>query len=344
MTSPRPSLAVATPAAACGLALLLTLALTWALAPAPAWAEEHMRAPRATRLILQWYPQAQFTGYYVALEKGFYRDEGLAMTILPGGPDRPVTDYLDSGQADFGTMFLSTAVQKRAQGVPLVNVGQIGQRSALLLITRKNSGIKSVDDLNGKKVALWMGDFQLQPRALFRERHLDVTVVPQTSSMTLFLRGGVDAASAMWYNEYHTLLASGLDEDDIQPFFFHDLGYDFPEDGIYCLEKLWLSEPEICRAVVRASLKGWRWAFDHPEEALDMVMKAMDENHVAASRVHQRWMLLRMRDVIEGGGTKPPLLNPEAYAQVGKTLLDLGFIRRVPVFEQFFKGGEHAAQ
>ncbi|MGE4554171.1 MAG: ABC transporter substrate-binding protein [Desulfovibrionaceae bacterium] len=321
------------------LAALCVLAL---LAPAPARAEEHMRAPRATRLILQWYPQAQFAGYYVALEKGFYRDEGLAMTILPGGPDRPVNDYLDSGQADFGTMFLSTAVQKRSHGVPLVCVGQIGQRSALMLVTRKNSGIRTVQDLDGKKIALWMGDFQIQPRALFKANHLNVTMVPQTSSMTLFLRGGVDAASAMWYNEYHTLLASGLDEDDIQPFFFHDLGYDFPEDGIYCLEKLWKSEPETCRAVMRASIKGWEWAFGHPEETLDLVMKAMDEAHVAASRVHQRWMLLRMRDVIEGGGVKPPLLDPKAYDQVGQTLLDLGFIRRVPAYDDFFKGGEHA--
>ena len=119
--------------------------------------------------IPQWVPQAQFAGYYIAYEKGIFKKYGIDLIIIPGGPDHPPSDFLESGKADLATMWLSTAIQARARGVRLVNIGQIIQRSALMLVAKKSSGINLPEDMNGKKVGLWGADFQVQPRGFFKK-------------------------------------------------------------------------------------------------------------------------------------------------------------------------------
>lgn len=322
-----------------GLTLALTLVLT-AMTTRPALAQEE-DLKKAT-FLPQWTPQAQFAGYYVAEMLGFFRDEGVDMTILTGGPDRPVSDALESGRADFGTMFLTSAVQAVSRSIDMVNVCQVGQRSALMLVARKDAGIETVDDLNGRKVGLWAGEFQIQPRALFDQRDIQVTIVPQGSSMTLFLRGAIQASSVMWYNEYHTLLASGMDEEEIQPFFFHELGLNFPEDGIYCLRSTYERDPELAHAVARAAMRGWLWAFENPERALDIVLDRMEEARVPASRVHQAWMLEHMKEIIAPEGATLGMLDRHTYNTVATTLFDVGFIQNAPMYQTFFQGEAYA--
>ncbi|MDD5242893.1 MAG: ABC transporter substrate-binding protein, partial [Syntrophorhabdaceae bacterium] len=159
---------------------------------------------QSASFIPQWSPQAQFAGYYVALEKGIYQKYGINLNIKMGGPYSVPADLLEKGEVDFGTMWLSTAVQKRSQGVRLVNISQIVQRSALMLVAKKGRGIQKPEDINGKKVGLWRDEFRLQPLAFFKKFNLHVKIIPQSYSVNLFLRDGVDVASAMWYNEYHT--------------------------------------------------------------------------------------------------------------------------------------------
>jgi NitT/TauT family transport system substrate-binding protein len=289
-------------------------------------------------LIPHWLPQAQFAGYYVAAEKGIYRKYGLEVEMLRGGPDRPASESLQKGEADFALMMLTTALSKRAQGVKLVNIGQIVQRSTMMLVAKKSRGILHPADLNLKKVGLWGPDYQIRPRAFFQHFNLSVKVIPQGANMDLFLRGAVDAAMAMGYNEYHLLLNAGLNPEELTTFLFADYGLNFPEDGIYCREETLRAQPRLCRQFVRASLEGWRYAFAHLEEALDIVQQYQDAAHVASTRVHQKWMLTHMQAAIIPVDSPVPLgkLLSETYYQVAQVLKKGQLINHVPNYSDFY--------
>lgn len=312
--------------------------LVFSLALLPFWSRAQGTELTKVSFIPQWVPQAQFAGYYVAQEKGLYRQHHLEVGLLRGGPDWPPSELLRQGRADFGTMFLTTGISQRSRGVKLLNIAQIVQRSALMLVAKKSSGIRTPEDINGKKVGLWGEDFQGQPRAFFRRYGLTVQPIPQSATLNLFLRGGVDLASAMWYNEYHLLLNAGLDPDELTTFRFSDHGMNFPEDGIYCLEEAVRSRPETCRDFVQASIAGWKHAFAHPDEALDIVMRYVTAANVPTDRVHQKWMLERMRDIILPPGFKEPMgtLKEAAYERVAAELKKDGIIKDIPPFSQFY--------
>ncbi len=286
-----------------------------------------------------WSTQTQFAGYYVALDKGIYKKYGLDLSIISGGPDRPAADSLMNKKVDFTVLWLSTAIQRRAHGLKLVNIGQIVQKSAIMLVAKKSSGIKTSEDMNNKKVSLWGGDLAIQPRMFFREHNLKVKIIPQSTSINLFLRGGTDVASAMWYNEYHTILNSGLDPDELTTFFFQEQGLNFPEDGIYTLEETFMKDPGLSCAFVKASVEGWVYAFAHPEEAVDIVLKYMVRENIPANRMHQKWMLERMKDLItqQGATDKIGLLKQQDYELVANELRKEGLIKSIPGFQSFYR-------
>jgi NitT/TauT family transport system substrate-binding protein len=316
----------------------LAVGLLAALQPLP---EARAAEPQRAAIALQWQPQAQFAGYYMAQAKGFYREAGVDIEIIPGGPDVVASKLLSSGRAQFATLFLATGIERRAEGMPIAHLAQVVQRSALMLVVRANSGVNEPKDLDGKRVGLWDNEFQLQPRALFQRLGISPRIVAQSGSLTLFLRGGVDAASAMWYNEYHTLLASGLDPDDLRVFFYRDMDLNYPEDGLYTLDKTLAANPELCRAVAQASLKGWEYAFAHPDEAVDLVLARRREAHLSTSRAHQRFMLLRMQDVVmpaKSGDTPLGQLSRADYDRVAEALAAQGLIKARPDFNGFSRG------
>ena len=318
--------------------VILTLTILWALLGSNLMAGDSPLTHVA--FVPQWLPQAQFAGYMMAFEKGFYRDVGLDVDILRGGPANPPLEALKSDLATFCTSWVSTAVQQRAAGLKLVNLGQIVQRSAMMLIGKKSSGINTLNNLDGRRIGLWQGDFRIQPLALFKMRHLNVIEIPMYSTVNLFLKGAVDAISAMWYNEYHTILNSGFDPNELTIFFFSDYRLNFPEDGIYCLEKTFNDIPKVCESFVQASLKGWIYALDHQSETLDVVMKHADAAHTGTNRAHQMWMLARMKDLIFPNGDRSSLgkLDQKQYELVAKTLQSLGIIGSSPSFQDVYRG------
>jgi NitT/TauT family transport system substrate-binding protein len=191
--------------------------------------------------------------------------------------------------------------------------------------------------MDGKKVGLWEGDVSIPPRTLFAKHRIKVRVVRQSHTVNLFLRGGIDVTSAMWFNEYHTILNSGVDPEELNVIFLRDQGMNFIEDGIYTMEKTARKDPDLATAFVDASLEGWRYAFDHPDEALDIVIKHMREAHLPANRMHQKWMLERMRDLmmpVNPKGTLGYLLEQD-YDAVARAMQKNGLIRSYPGYNAF---------
>lgn len=288
-------------------------------------------------MIVHWRHQAQFAGYYVAKEKGIYRKHGLDMVILKGGPDCSPVTYLRDGLADFAVLWLTMAMRHQEEGKRLVHLGQVVPRSSMMLVAKKSRHIRHPSDMNGKKVGVWPGDLGIPPRAFFKAYDIEVKAVPQAYTVNLFLRGGVDVASVMWYNEYHTILNTGVDPEELDVFSLYDYGLNFPEDGLYMLETAYRENPGLAAAFARASFEGWRRAFAHPEEALDIVLRYMRDAKIPANRVHQKWMLYRMKDLISPVVEREavPRVKPSEFATVADFLFNAGMVEEPPDYGRF---------
>ncbi len=167
---------------------------------------------------------------------------------------------------------------------------------------------------------------------MFARLGIRVREVPQAYTINLFLRGGIDVASAMWYNEYHTILSSGVDAGELNVVFLSEQGLNFPEDGLYTLEDTVRRDPAMVSAFLAATLEGWRLAFEKPDLALDSVLRRMREARIPANRVHQQWMLARMEDLMKpaGPGARAGALAPADCQSVATSMVRLGLIRKVP--------------
>jgi len=312
----------------------ITIIILYGLGIVPLSAQSSLK--KAT-FIPHWSPQAQFAGYYYAYETGIYKKHGIDLQILTGGPNRPASVLIEKGEVDFASLWLTNAIQLRANNVPVAHLAQVINRSALMLVAKKSSGIAKPQDMNGKKVGIWGGDFEIQPVAFFKKYNLKVRTIPQGGSINLFLSDAIDVTSAMWYNEYHTILNSGLDPDELNTFFFSDYDLNFPEEGLYCLQETWVKDSQLCLEFVQASYEGWAGAFEHPDAALEIVLTYMKDAKLPANRPHQRWMLNRMKDLIfsQGITSSFPELTEKDYFFVAEKLLENKSIQTIPDCQKF---------
>lgn len=254
-------------------------------------------------LQLQWVTQAQFAGYYVALDKGWYREAGIDLTIKSGGPDLAPVDLVVAGASDFGTSLLADLTVAIQKGKQVISIAQIQQKSGLLLVARNSSGIKRPEDFVGKKVGVWLGSWEAQFNALLAKQGIDskaVDVVSQGWSMEPFLRGDLQVASAMIYNEYHVLLEAGIKPEELRIIDYADYGLDFPGDVLFTSRKMVEQSPELSTRMVRASLRGWQYAVAHPEEAADIVLKH-DRSGVQTKK-HQLSMMREIAKLVHVPG------------------------------------------
>jgi NitT/TauT family transport system substrate-binding protein len=286
-----------------------------------------------------WVPQAQFAGYYVANDLGFYKKYGIDLTIITGGPKVSSSSLLEREKVDFALMWLSNAIQLRARNIKVVNIAQMVNRSALMLISKKSSGIKTPQDMNGKKVGIWGGDFQIQPLAFFKKYNINAKTIMQGNSINLFFFDGIDVTSAMWYNEYHSIINSGIDKDELNTFFFADYGLNFPEEGIYCSEKFYNENPELCRKFLEATYEGWKYAFEHPDEAVELILKHIRKENLPINKSHQSWMLARMKDLIfpSSNTNDFEMLQMDNYLLVAKQLYENKLIDHIPSYYEVYK-------
>lgn len=317
--------------------LLALLFAGWSLATAAA-ADD---SDRQGQLVFQfhWYPQAQFAGYLVAQEKGFYRDAGLGdLEILSWSSGDPPVRRLLAGEIDFATAWAADAVVDGEGRV--VCICQILQESALLLVTRADSGIVEPRNIGGRKVGMWGGSFDVQLWAFYRKYGVQPQVVKKSYSIAPFLRGAVDVTAAMYYNEYHRMLEAGLRPEELRVFRMDEYGFNFPEDGIYCTREMLARAPDLCRAFVAATLKGWDYAVRHEAEALDIVMSCCDRARMATNRNHQRWMLRAMAELIRyrvGDDVRNwGILDRGDYEAMKRVLEAQGLIESAPDYAEFF--------
>lgn len=315
-----------------GLIALLAVALLLPAAPAAA-------ADQPVKLMLMWTHQAQFAGYYVASAKGFYRDRGLNVQIIQGGPGLDPMDELSKGNVDFVTSWLPTALRRHQAGLPVVNVAQVVNSSNLLMVSWKSQTGESSKDLNGHRISLWEGDLRTSYTAWLQAEGVEPAVIyPQYYSVNLFLRKGVDACSAMYYNEYHMLYQAGVDADDQTVFFLKDYGYGFPEDGLYCNYATLRDNREMVAAFRAASLEGWLYAAQHPEEALDITMEYVTAANIATNRSHMKWMLEKiLASIIPGPGDNWQLgsLSQADYEKTVLMMRSQGLLSDPPSYQDF---------
>lgn len=288
------------------------------------------------RFMPLWSPQAQFAGYYMAEKQGFYKKRGLDVEILTGGPQAPAAATLKNGRCDIALLWLSSALQMNSAGTKLVNVGQIVRKSALLLVAKKSSGVKTPSDLDGKKVSVW-ADFDTQPKAFFASQKIKPKIITQSHSVNLFLTGAVAAACAMTYNEYHTILNSGLNADELVRFAPADYGVNFPEDGLYMTRAAYDKNPAAAKAFAEASIEGWLYAFDHPEQAIAVTLARMRAALIPANEAHQRWMLANFKAAVLPGGDskKAGVLDEKDYLFTAGELKKAGIIKSFPDYRAF---------
>lgn len=287
-----------------------------------------------------WFPQQQFAGYYMAKEKGIYEKHGLDVSILNGGNTQDVTGSLKNGAIDFGILFLYTGVKERSEGTKLVNIGQIFQRSDIMFVAKKKSGITTLKDFNGRKIGLWRTVCTELTAGFLKKHNINARIVPFDNGISVLLKDAVDVIIMMNYNEYKQLLNSGVNADELTIFKFYDYGMNFPEDGIYCMESTYIKDPDACKQFVEASIEGWRYALAHREETIAVIGRYKKDAKVPFNLPHSRWMLNSMHDMIYASGKKihEGTLLEKDFDNVAKFLYNNKFISNMPLYEEFYKG------
>lgn len=254
---------------------------------------------------LKWLPQSQFMGYYMAKEKGYYEEEGIDLEILPGGSDIIPEQQVYNGVADIGITWVSTLTKYQSQGWDLVEIAQIFQKSAMLLVSKNSAGINEPSDLEGKKVGSWFGGNEYEIYALLEangiDRENDLELVQQDFTMNQLLNDEIDAASAMTYNEYGLLLEAGLKESELNVIDMNEQGVAMLEDCLFVTSE-WMSENEdLLVRFLRASIKGWADAAADPEAAGQVVYDA--DNSVSLE--HQVYMAGEVGKLVVPEGFDP---------------------------------------
>ncbi len=258
-------------------------------------------------LQLKWVTQAQFAGYYTALEKGYYKDAGLDVTIKPGGPDINPQQVLAGGGADVVVDWMPSALATREKGQLIVNIAQPFKKSGLMLACRKETGISKPEDFKGKTIGVWFGGNEYPLLSWLTQLKLPtaggkdgVTLMKQGFNVDPFLQKQADCISVMSYNEYHQILEAGVKPEDVVVFNYTDYKVNNLEDGLYVMQDK-LKDPAFLATMakfVKASMKGWNDLAKDPKGAVAAVLK--NDASGAQTEAHQASMVDEVSKLIAG--------------------------------------------
>ena len=308
-------------------------------APAATGGTETAAEQASVTLQLKWVTQAQFAGYYAALEQGYYEDENLDVTIKPGGPDIVPEQVVLGGQAEFGINWLDNTLATRDQGGKIVNIAQVFARSGMTEITWGDSGLDDIKKLEGKKVGVWLGGNEHKLFAALTKNGLDpqddVQIVAQPFDMNLFLNREVDAAAAMTYNELAQVLETKNPDtgelytlDELNVMKMSDLGTGALEDGIFVTED-WIADEENQDVAVRflkASFRGWIYCRDNPDDCVQYVLDAGP----TLGEGHQRWMMNEINKLIWPNEQGIGIMNEADYDTTVQIATDYDIVKKDP--------------
>ncbi|PXW82160.1 NitT/TauT family transport system substrate-binding protein [Ruegeria sp. P4] len=287
------------------------------------------QAADEVKLQLKWVTQAQFAGYYVALDKGFYEEEDLDVTILPGGPDIAPTQVIAGGGADVTVEWMPAALAAREKGLPLVNIAQPFKSSGMMLTCWKDTGISEPADLADRTLGVWffgnefpfmswMGKLGISTEGKGPE---GVEVLKQGFNVDPLLQRQADCISTMTYNEYWQVIDAGVTPEELLTFKYEDQGVATLEDGLYVLEDNLSDEAfaDKMERFVRASMKGWKYAESNPDEAAEIVLD--NDASGAQTETHQKRMMREIAKLTSGSNGA---LDVADYERTVETLLTGG--------------------
>ena len=279
-------------------------------------------------LQLKWVTQAQFAGYYVAKDKGFYKEAGLDVTIKPGGPDIAPPQIIAGGGADVIVEWMPAALAAREKGLPLVNIAQPFKRSGMMLTCRAETGVKAPADLKGRTLGVWFYGNEYPFMAWMAKLGFKtdgsaggVKVLKQGFNVDPILQKQADCISTMTYNEYWQVIDGGIPADKLVVFKYEDQGVSTLEDGLYTTQAK-LDDPKMAASLskfVAASMKGWAWARENSDAAAKIVLD--NDASGAQKEKHQARMMGEINKLTAGSTGK---LDVADYERTVATLLGAG--------------------
>ncbi len=316
----------------------------------------------------KWFPQAQFAGYFVAQDKGFYAEEGLVVTVLDGGNVNP-TVAVASGNADFGTDWVANILTQRDQGLNVVNIAQMYQTSGYRLVALKSSGIETIADMAGRKVGVWAFGNEFAAEAVFSAAGLtsnldptvtnpDVDAVVYAFDPSLVFPNEVDVASAMTYNELDQIVGLGYDLSTLSILNPADIGADLLEDSVFAtpatlattnFKGSGLSGAEVAQRFLRASIRGWEYAIANQEEAVQIVLASCGDTCAGSGSrqsplIHQTWQMAEVAKLVKPtADTAVGALDQTAFERSVKLLVDVGLINTAYTWEEAVDPSIYAA-
>jgi len=282
----------------------------------------------------QWSAQAQFVGYYAAQAMGFYKDAGLDVTIKHPSLSKTSSDYLLSGQSQFASLQLLTAMKEIDKGHRLVNVQQTAQQNGILIVSHKP--LKSIQSLRGMKIGKWKAGYAELPMAIDKRFKLNIEWVNFLSNINLYISGAIDATLVMSYNEFIQLEMAGQRIKKEQILTAKDIGHSVPEDGLYVTEQYYKNNKATVDKFVNATRKGWEWAIENPDEALDIVMLTIKQEGIVSNLPQQERMMKAYFELLkdEKSGKRTYTLTRQAVEDANHLLRETGAINKTISYEE----------
>lgn len=280
-----------------------------------------------------WTAQAQFAGYYIAKEKGFYKQAGLDVVIQHPSLTSSAFHRLQTAQTNAIMMSMMSAIDFISQGIPLVNIFQDSMNSSNILVTRWDTDPMK---LKGKKVAIFNSDPSYMAMIMNHREKMNFEWVRFTSNINLFLSGAVDAMMTVSYNEYYMLQQAGFKMAEGSIYRFCERGYNIQENGVYVMRDYYLSHRDECQRFAAATKKGWEWAAAHPDEALEIVMKYVHRFNSPTNLVMQKMMLketLRLQ-IDRDSKRREFRVRPDMVEKASQMLLESGMIKRGVTYKE----------